>query len=181
MRIVVAITGASGTIYGIRLVEYLSKTNEVYVILTEGAKRTAKYEIENEVKFPENVKVFSEKDIDAPIASSSFMTDAMVVCPCSMKTLSAISIGYSDNLVTRCADVILKEKRKLVLAFRETPLSSIHLENMLKLSLIGAIIFPLSPGWYHNPKNLENIVNFIIGKIADTLNIENNLYRRWGS
>lgn len=175
MKIIVAITGASGTVYGARLVEELKKAkHEVFVVITDNARLTAKYE---NVKLPKSD--FNEKEIDASIASGSFKVDVMVVCPCSMKTLSAIANGYSNNLVTRAADVMIKEQRKLVLAIRETPMSAIHLENALKLSRIGVLIMPACPGFYHNPKTVDDIVNFFVGKILDQLRIEHKLYKRW--
>jgi flavin prenyltransferase len=180
MKTVVAITGASGVGYGIRLVEELSEKNEVFLVVSSGAKKTMEYEAPLAMKsLPKNIKIFSEDQIDASIASSSFQIDAAVVCPCSMKTLSAISVGYSNNLITRCADVMIKERKKLILCPRETPLSPIHLENMLKLSRIGVTIMPLSPGWYHSPKKLEDMQDFIVGKILDSLGIENTLFKRW--
>jgi 4-hydroxy-3-polyprenylbenzoate decarboxylase len=181
MKIVVALTGASGVIYGTRLVEELSKNEEVFVIISENAKKVAEHECHDMIKkIPKKVKIFNESQIDAPIASSSFGAESMIICPCSMKTLSAISTGYANNLIHRCADIMIKDKKKLVLALRETPFSPIHLENMLKLSKIGVIILPLCPAWYHKPKNLDDIINFMVGKIMDSLRINNNLYKRWG-
>jgi 4-hydroxy-3-polyprenylbenzoate decarboxylase len=179
MKIIIAISGASGSVYGIRLVKELAK-EEVFLIVSNAAKKVIAYECPkefNEIK--DKVKIYSEDDIEAGIASSSFGTDAMVICPCSMKTLAAISIGYADNLITRCADIMIRERKKLILVPREMPLSEIQLENMLKLSRIGVTIMPACPGWYHKPKKLDEIINFVIGKVLDQLEIKNKLYKRW--
>mgnify|MGYP001558442749 CR=1 FL=1 len=180
MKIIVAITGASGSIYGIKLVEELAKNNEVFVIISDSAKCVIKHEYHDfKMKTSEKISIYNQDQIDAGIASASFGADAMVICPCSMKTLAAIAVGYSDNLITRAADVMIKERKKLILVPRETPLSPIHLENMLKLSRLGIVIMPASPGWYHKPKDLEDMVGFIMGKILDELGIKNNLYEKW--
>jgi len=180
MKLVVAITGASGAIYGIKLIEELAKKHEVFAVISEGAKKVIEHEHPGiDKKIPKKVKIFSENQIDASIASSSFGTEAMIICPCSMKTLAAVSVGYADNLIRRCADVMIKERKKLILCVREVPFSPIHLENMLKLSRIGVTIMPLSPGFYHKPKGLDDMVNFMVGKVLDFLGVENNLYKRW--
>jgi len=180
MKIIVAITGASGSIYGIRLVEELAKNNEVFIIISDAAKLVIKHEYHDfKMETNEKVKIYDQDQIDAGIASASFGADAMIVCPCSMKTLAAIAVGYSDNLITRAADVMIKERKKLILVLRETPLSPIHLENMLKLSKLGIVIMPACPGWYHKPKKLDDMINFVVGKIIDELGIDNNLYKRW--
>ena len=176
MRIVLAITGASGIIYGLRLAQAL-KGHELFVIVSKGAREVARYE---GVKIPKFGKEFDESDLSAPIASGSYKFDGMIVAPCSMKTLAGIAHGYSDNLVVRAADVAIKERRKLVLVPRETPLSPIHLENMLKLSRIGVDILPACPGFYHNPKKVGDLVDFVVGKALDRLGIENELFKRWG-
>jgi 4-hydroxy-3-polyprenylbenzoate decarboxylase len=175
VKFVVAISGASGVIYGVRLVEELRRLkHEVTIITTENAKKVAEYE---QIKLPKTD--FNENDIDAPIASGSFKFDGLIVCPCSMKTLAAIAHGFSYNLVTRAADVALKERRKIVLVLRETPLSPIHLENALKLSHLGVQIMPASPGFYSNPKNIDDMINFIVGRVMDQFDIKHNLYKKW--
>jgi 4-hydroxy-3-polyprenylbenzoate decarboxylase len=175
MRIIVAITGASGIAYGTRLVEVLKKGgHETFVILSDAAKIVAKYE---GIKLPR--EDHEESEIDAPIASGSFKVDGMIICPCSMKTLSGIANGYADNLIVRCADVMLKERRKLVLVLRETPMNAIHLENALKLARLGVQIMPASPGFYHKPKKIEDMIDFFVGKVLDQFDIKHQLFKRW--
>ena len=153
--------------------------------MSENAKKVIEYESGDVRKilahFRKYGKVYDENEIDAPTASGSSLYDAMVVCPCSMKTLSAIANGFSYNLITRSADVMINEKRKLILVPRETPISSIHLENMLKLSKIGVIILPPILSLYHKPKKVEDMVDFVAGKVLDLLGVENKLYKRWKS
>ncbi|WP_353684531.1 flavin prenyltransferase UbiX [Thermodesulfovibrio sp. 3907-1M] len=185
-RLILAITGASGIIYGIRLLEEVSKIFQVSVILSSSATKVMEYETEiksfNEFREryeKPNIKIYFENHIDAPVASGSCKSRGMFIVPCSMKTLSAIATGYADNLITRAADVIIKEGRRLVISPRETPLSAIHIENMLKLARIGVIIAPPMPAFYHNPQTIDDMVNFVVGKLLDSMGIENNLYRRW--
>ncbi|HIH61291.1 MAG TPA: UbiX family flavin prenyltransferase [Methanobacteriales archaeon] len=179
--IIVAITGASGTIYGIRILESLSKKKETALLVTSTASKILEYE--TGLKLSEIKRLadhyFDVHDFEAPISSGSFNFEAMIIAPCSMKTLAAIAQGYTDNTITRAADVSLKEKRKLILVPRETPLRSIHLENMLKVSREGGIILPAMPGFYHKPKNIDDMVNFIAGKALDLLGVENSLFKRW--
>ena len=183
MRIIVAITGASGVQLGARLIKELKKNGaEVHIIISDGAKEVIKHEcpgcLEEIRKFSD--RIYDEKDFSAPVASGSFKTDGMAVIPCSMKTLSAIANGYAENLVVRAADVCIKQKRNLILVPRETPISAIHIENMLKLSRLGIWIIPPVLTFYHKPKNIEDIVDFIVGKVLEALGIEHDLYKKWG-
>lgn len=171
MKLIVSITGASGYKLGIKFFNLLPKTIDKHLIVSENAQVVADRE--------EGVKLYSENQIDAPISSGSFKADAMIILPCSMNTLAKISVGIADNLTTRVASVMIKERKTLVLAPREMPFSSIHLENMLKLSQIGVIISPPVIGYYANIETLDDMENFLIGKWFDILGIENTLYQRW--
>lgn len=180
--IVVAITGASGVIYGVRLLEELKKLKEdTALLITDPAKIILKFELNmDEEEIDELASfIYDPKDLTASINSGSFRFNSMVIVPCTMKTISAIAAGYASNAITRAADVTLKERRKLVLVPRETPLRSVHLENMLKISKEGGIILPAMPGFYHNPENIDELCNFVVGKILDVLEIDNNLFKRW--
>ncbi len=182
-RLVVGVTGASGVIYAKRLLEVLSEKNiETHVIVSKTAEKIIKHELEmSRVEFEKLGRYsYREDEVDAPLSSGSFKTDGMIIIPCSLKTLAGIASGYTDNLILRAADVTLKEKRTLVLVPRETPLNAIHLYNMLKLARIGAIILPAMPAFYHKPKKIEELVDFITGKILDILGIEHQLFKRWG-
>lgn len=184
MRIIVGISGASGAIYGITILKYLQSCQiETHLILSRWAHRTIELETDYT---PEQVTALAHRcyrtdDMAAAVSSGSFVHQGMVIAPCSMKTLAAIACGYSDNLIARAADVTIKEGRKLVLLPRETPLSPIHLENMLKLARIGVVIMPPLPALYHHPATVEDVVNQSAGRALDLLGIENNLCRRWGS
>ncbi len=182
MRVVLGITGASGIVYGVRVAEELAKSGvELTIVVSDAARRVLAAEMPEGIEILEKRgRVLGAGDVEADIASGSAKVDVTVICPCSMKTLSAIANGYADNLICRNADVALKEHRKLVLVVRETPLNAIHLENMLKLARLGVVIMPASPGFYHKPETIDDLVNHIVGKIMDVLEIESNLYRRWG-
>ena len=172
MRLIVGISGASGARLAKRFVEALPKDVESYIVQSESAKVVFERE--------EGIKEFENSDISASIASGSFKCDAMIILPCSINTLAKISVGIADNLLTRTAAVMIKEKRKLILAPREMPLSSIALENMLKLSNLGVIIAPPVLGYYSKQQSLEDMENFLIGKWFDLLGIEHKLFKRWG-
>ena len=184
LKIVVGITGSSGVIYGIRFLQALYKMKvETHLVLSKWAKTNI--EIETDEIIEEILKIVSynydETDMAAAISSGSFKTDGMVIIPCSMKTMSSIANGYDDNLISRAASVTIKENRKLVIVPRETPLSKIHLSNMLKLSEIGVIILPAMPGFYHKPKTIEDLIAHIIGKTLDQFGIKNDAFTRWGT
>jgi 4-hydroxy-3-polyprenylbenzoate decarboxylase len=193
---IAAITGASGSIYGLRLVEELLKSGMVvhlcvskqsfFIIKTEtGVDWTGKTESETEKKIKKyfaskNLNYYSEQNLAASFSSGSFLTEGMFVVPCSMKTLSGIANGYANNLIERAADVMLKEGRKLILAPREMPFNAIHLENMLSLARLGVTIAPPVPAFYQNPKDIKDIVDFVVGKILDSAGIQHDLFKRWG-
>jgi 4-hydroxy-3-polyprenylbenzoate decarboxylase len=197
-----AITGASGVQYGFRLLEILlQKKHTVYLMVSKAAQvvigmetditlpgrckdmqqfLTEKYNAETVSGENPQLHVFGEDEWTAPTASGGGVVDAMVVCPCSMGALSAIATGASNNLIERSADVMLKERRKLILVPRETPYSDIHLENMLKLSRMGAVILCANPGFYNKAETINDLIDFVVAKILDQLNIEHGLQPRWG-
>lgn len=181
MKIVVGISGASGCIYGISLLKKLKKNNQLHLIVTEAAKVVIKQETLYTLNEIESLAdfVYKQTDIAAPIASGSFLFDAMVVIPCSIKSLSLIANCYAENLLARAADVALKERRKLVLCIREMPLHEGHLNLMLSATRMGAIICPLSPSFYHKPASIEDIITHITGKVVDIIGVEDNCYKRW--
>lgn len=194
-RWVVGLTGASGAIYGIRLIEeLLLQQFEVHLVVTEAGWRVLKEELGWETArraealekaFPgsqsEGWLVFHPNgDIGASIASGSFRAEGMLIMPCSMGTLSSIANGASNNLMARAADVMLKEGRKLLIVPRETPLHAIHLENMLTLARLGVRIVPAMPAFYYKPQSMDDMVNFLVGKVLDNVDIDHDLYRRWG-
>jgi 4-hydroxy-3-polyprenylbenzoate decarboxylase len=195
--VTLALTGASGMPYGVRLLECLLKAGvRVYLLYSQAAQIVAKQEMDlalpgrvREVqdffaqKFEAadgQLRVFGREEWFAPVASGSNPADAMAICPCSMGTLAAVACGLADNLIERAADVMLKEQRPLVLVPRETPFSAIHLENMLRLSRAGAVILPANPGFYHHPTRLEDLVDFVVARVLDLLRIEHQLTPRWG-
>ncbi len=182
-RIIVGISGASGTIYGVRLLEVLSRIDDVetHLILSRGARVTMEHETSMTPSSIEELAhvIHSPDNLAACISSGSFKTDGMVVAPCSMKSLSMIAYSIDDNLLVRAADVILKERRKLILVVRETPLHLGHLRQMTRVTEMGGIILPPVPSFYHAPKTLDDIVNQSIGKILDQLGIDHNLFQRW--
>ncbi len=182
MRLVVAISGASGVNLGIRFLKLLPKNIKAFVVISKSAKIALKYENNlafEDLKNQENIKIFKNSDIAAPIASGSFKIDKMVIIPCSMNTLAKCAYGFADNLITRAFAVSLKEKREVLIAPREMPFSLIALENMTKLSSLGVTISPPVLGYYSNNSTIEEMENFIIGKWFDSLGIENSLYKRW--
>ena len=182
MKIVVGITGASGSIYGLRLIEVLRAAgHEVHAVVTHSGWQVLEYECGvSREKLRQRVNVlYDVENIGAAIASGSFRMDAMAVVPCSMKTVGSIAQGISDNLLTRAADVALKEGRPLILVPRETPMHAIHLENMLRLARAGVRIMPACPGFYHRPQTLADIVDMLVGKICDMLGVEHQLFDRW--
>ncbi len=182
MRLIVAITGASGANYAIHLLKELQKTNvEVHLIISEWASAVINIETNKKISELKKLahKTYSNKDLAASISSSSFLVNGMIIIPASVKTVSEIVHAHTSNLITRCADNMLKTKNRLVIGFRETPISPATIENLYKLSLYGAIIFPLSPGFYNKPKKIKDLESFISGKAMDLLGVSNKSYIRW--
>ncbi|MFZ0316846.1 MAG: UbiX family flavin prenyltransferase [Nitrososphaeraceae archaeon] len=181
-KIVIGFSGASGIIYGIRLLEVLHSNNiQTYLIISEWAKKNIVIETPKTLEYVKSLSSvnYDNSKLDASVSSGSFLHDGMVIVPCSMKSLSSIANGYDDTLISRAASVTLKESRKLILVPRETPLSRIHLENMIKVQEAGAIILPAMPGFYHNPSSIDQIVDHLVGKILDQLKIKHELFKRW--
>ncbi|MCP4128862.1 MAG: UbiX family flavin prenyltransferase [Gammaproteobacteria bacterium] len=195
--IAIAITGASGSAYGLRLLELLLQNGrQVYLMISKAGEMVIPMEtgmeLPSETAQMEEVlvqrfnamegqlRLFGREEWTAPVASGSNPPAAMVVCPCTAGTLSAISTGASNNLIERAADVMLKEQRRLILVVRETPLSAIHLENMLKLARLGVVTMPASPGFYNRPRSLEQIVDFMVARVLDHLEIQHDLIQPWG-
>lgn len=195
--VTLALSGASGMAYGLRLLECLLHADlQVNLLVSQAAHLVAKQELG--VSLPARaidlekqlcgsmgtqegqLRVYGREDWNAPVASGSNVADAMVICPCSMGTLAAIAHGMSDNLIERAADVTLKESRKLIVVPRETPFSVIHLENMLTLARMGAVILPANPGFYHLPQSIEGVIDFIVARILDQLGVAHELIARWG-
>jgi len=191
-RYVLAITGASGPIFGIRVLAELIKTAEVHLVISKNTfpiilEETGIDWAEDTERVIRNHfatdKLFfhEDKNMEAPVASGSFRTNGMLVVPCTMKSLSGIANGYANNLIERAADVTIKEGRPLLLSPREMPFSAIHLENMLKLARLGVRIAPPVPAFYHGPKDLEGVIDYIVGKILDSFEVEHELFKRWKS
>lgn len=179
----IAVTGASGVHLAIRLLEILKeKEIKSELIISKNAEKIVAIETDYKISEVRNLanKNYEVNDLLAPPASGSYKLDSMIIIPCSMKSLSAIANGYANNLITRAADVAIKEKRKLILVVRETPFSAIHLENMLKLAKLGVIIFPPIPSYYIKPENIDELIDFTIGRILDQIGIESNI-KRWGN
>jgi 4-hydroxy-3-polyprenylbenzoate decarboxylase len=193
----VAITGASGSAYGLRLVESLiAAGRRVYLMISEAGEMVLP--LETDLQLPSDaaaaedylrdrfgagegqLRLFGRNEWTAPVASGSNPPQAMVVCPCTVGTLSAIAAGASNSLLERAADVMLKEQRTLILVVRETPLSAIHLENMLKLARLGVVVMPASPGFYNRPQQVEQLVDFMVARVLDHLGVEHQLMERWG-
>lgn len=194
-QFVVAVTGASGSLYGLRLIRELLRSGErVSLILSSAGRQVLNHE--TGLGWSENIKqqrlqvqehfasiaveCLASDDFMAGAASGSAAADAMIVIPCSMGTVGRIAAGVSGNLLERAADVMLKERRPLVLVPRETPFNTIHLENLLRLSRAGAVVLPAMPGFYHAPKTIDDLLDFVVGKVLDVLDVEHSLFTRWG-
>ncbi|PVI02991.1 Phenylacrylic acid decarboxylase [Periconia macrospinosa] len=181
-RIVIGITGATGTVYAIHLLKVLRELKiETHLVISKWALATLKYETDMTEREIHNLatRVYTGKDMTSPIASGSFIHDGMIIVPCSMKTLAAVRTGFCDDLISRAADVTLKERRTLMLVVRETPLSDIHLENMLALRRAGAVIFPPVPAFYTKPAGLQDVVVQSVGRMLDNFGIHLDGFRRW--
>jgi 4-hydroxy-3-polyprenylbenzoate decarboxylase len=183
-RLVVGLSGASGVILGIRFLEILSKYEELetHLVISDAAKRTISYETDWDVKDVEALanQVHDFNNVGSSIASGSFKTKGMVIIPCSVKTLSAIAYSFDTNLMIRAADVVLKERRKLVIVVREMPLHRGHLEAMVRVHDLGGVILPPMLTFYQRPKNLDDMIHYVVGKALDALEIPHNLYKKWG-
>lgn len=189
-KIFLGVTGASGAMYAVRLLELLDRRSDValFCSITNDGITNINIETESEYEsvedlqdmFPDTV-FYDVKDFTAHVSSGSFMVDHYIIAPASMGCVGRIASGVSSNLIERCADVAMKERRDLILLFREAPLNTIHLENLLKLSKAGACIIPASPAFYHKPSNINELIDFMVGKIFDIIRLEHNLFKRWGS
>jgi 4-hydroxy-3-polyprenylbenzoate decarboxylase len=183
MRIIIGITGATGTVLGIRTLQVLRDAGvETHLVMSKWGARTLLHETPHTVDYVKSLAtvVYGDSDQGAAISSGSFVTDGMMVVPCSVRTLAAIAHGHGDNLIHRAADVVLKERRRLVLMVRETPLSEIHLENMLKLSRMGVVIMPPMPAFYTNPQTIEDIVSQSVMRALDQFGVHVDVAGRWG-
>jgi len=181
-RLIIGISGASGVIYGIRMLEVLRGKIETHLIMTEQAKQTLSLETDVAVEAVESLAslVHLDNDLASPLSSGSFRTQGMIIIPCSIKTLSAVANSYSQTLIARAADVNLKERRRVVLVVRETPLHLGHLKLMAQVTEMGGIILPPVPAFYYKPKSVTDIVDYTLGKILDLFEIKHGLIRRWG-
>jgi flavin prenyltransferase len=183
-RIIVALTGATGAVYGVRLLQQLQATPgiETHVIVSDAAALTVHQEMGMQRKDVEALAdvAHKQRDVGASIASGSFQSDGMIVAPCSMKTLAAVALGLSDNLIARAADVVLKERRRLVLMVRETPFNLAHLRNMTSVTEMGGIIFPPLPSFYHHPQSIAEMVDHTVARVIDLFGIPHTLAPRWG-
>ncbi len=183
-KLIVGISGATGAILGVRLLEVLSKSNvETHLIITEAGENTIKMETDWKVEEVKSLANYSYdiNDLGADISSGSFVNEGMVIIPCSIKSLSGIANSFNENLVIRAADVTLKERRKLVLVVRETPLHLGHIELMLQASRMGAILLPPVSAFYFHPKTIDDLINHTVGKVLDIFGLNHNLFNRWGS
>ena len=181
-RIIIGISGATGVVYGVRLLEVLKDLNvETHLILSDGARKNIEIETDLSIEKIENLasEVHDIKNVGASIASGSFRTNGMVIAPCSIRTLSGVAHSYNENLLIRAADVVLKEHRRLVLVVRETPLHKGHLSLMTQAADLGAVILPPMPAFYHMPASIQDIIDQTVGKVLDQFDIEHHLYRRW--
>lgn len=182
MRLIIGISGATGSIYGIRTLEVLNRLGiETHLVMSTAARRTIELETDYQVSAVEALAttVYEEKNIAAAISSGSFRTEGMAIVPCSIKTLSGLANSFNDNLLIRAADVTLKERRRLVVVARETPLHIGHLKLMQRVTEMGGIILPPMPSYYHKPKTLDDIINQTVGKMLDLFGVEHNLFNRW--
>jgi len=183
-RVIIGISGASGVIYGLKILEVLKKIGalEIHLIVSPTAKEIFEDEIDADAFARAKSVADYYHDINnlaAPIASGSFLTEGMIIAPCSAKTLAAIAHSYGDNLMTRAADVVIKERRKLVVLFRETPLHLGHIDNMALITRMGGILLPPIPAFYHKPQTVSDIIQHTVGKALDLFNLPHNIYRRW--
>jgi len=184
MKLVIGITGSTGVIYGIRMLEVLKEVDiETHLVMSEWAEKCIPMETDYTVDHVKSLatEISDEKNMAANVSSGTYKTDGMIVIPCSMKTLSSVANGYDETLVARSAGVILKESRKLIIVARETPLSAINLENMLKLARLGVVIMPPVTEFYTKPNTINDMVDHIVGKCLDQFDIEHNLFQRWGT
>ena len=182
MRIIIGITGATGTILGVRTLQVLKDAGvETHLIMSKWGAHTLLHETPHSLDYVKSLATYSYSNSDqgASISSGSFLTDGMIIAPCSVRTLAAIAHGYGDTLIHRAADVILKERRRLVLMVRESPLSDVHLENMLKLSRMGVVVIPPLPAFYNHPKSLDDMINHIVMRVLDQFGLHIDPVKRW--